>query len=60
MACATAIATLRAMKRWILAWAGAPELAIVNGAARETLYADAVVDDARALLPVLEDLASAR
>ena len=46
MARATVIATLRATKRWILAWAGAPVLAIVNGAARETLHADAVGDDA--------------
>ena len=30
----------------MLAWVGAPALAIVNGAARETLYADSVGDDA--------------
>jgi hypothetical protein len=34
------------MQEWILAWAGAPALAIVNGGARETLYTDAVGDDA--------------
>jgi hypothetical protein len=33
------------MMRWILAWVGAPVLAIVNGGARETLYADAVGDE---------------
>jgi hypothetical protein len=34
------------MKKWLLAWVGTPVLAIGNGAARETLYADSVGDDA--------------
>ena len=34
----------------MLAWLGAPVLAIVNGGARETLYADAVGDDAAAAI----------
>lgn len=33
-------------KKWILAWVGAPVLAIINGGARESLYADAVGDEA--------------
>ena len=33
------------MKRWILAWVGAPVLGVANGAARETLYTDAVGED---------------
>lgn len=34
------------MKNWLLAWVGTPVLAIANGGLRETLYADAVGDDA--------------
>jgi len=34
------------MKRWIAAWVGTPVLAIINGGVRETLYADAVGDEA--------------
>ena len=34
------------MKEWILAWVGTPILAIVNGGVRETVYTDAVGDDA--------------
>jgi hypothetical protein len=30
------------MRRWLLAWAGAPLLAIANGAARELVYKDQV------------------
>lgn len=40
----------RVMRRWILAWVGAPVLAIVNGGTREALYADAVGDDAAAAI----------
>lgn len=38
------------MKRWILAWVGAPVLAIVNGGTRDTLYADAVGEDAAGVI----------
>ena len=34
------------MKRWLLAWLGAPVLGVANGGAREALYADALGDDA--------------
>ena len=34
------------MKKWLLAWVGTPVLAIANGAARETVYAEPVGDDA--------------
>lgn len=34
------------MKRWMLAWLGAPVLGIANGAAREAIYADAVGEEA--------------
>lgn len=32
----------RTVRRWLLAWVGAPILAIVNGAARELVYKDQV------------------
>lgn len=38
------------MKRWILAWAGAPVLGVVNGGTRDALYADALGDDAANLV----------
>lgn len=34
------------MKRWMLAWVGAPLLAIVNGGVREMLYKDPLGEDA--------------
>ncbi len=33
-----------ASRRWLLAWLGGPVIGIVNGVARETLYADRVGD----------------
>lgn len=36
----------RAYRRWIVAWVGAPALAIVNGAAREFAYKDQVGESA--------------
>ena len=38
-------ATLGGMKKWVLAWFGASLLGVANGAARETIYADAVGDE---------------
>jgi hypothetical protein len=34
----------RTLRRWLIAWVGAPVLAIVNGAARELTYKDQVGD----------------
>ena len=36
----------RTLRRWLLAWVGAPVLAILNGAARELVYKDQVGDSA--------------
>jgi hypothetical protein len=36
----------RTLRRWLLAWVGAPVLAIVNGAARELAYKDHVGESA--------------
>ena len=36
----------RSVRRWLLAWVGAPVLAIVNGAAREFTYKDQVGESA--------------
>lgn len=38
------------MKRWILAWLGAPVLGIVNGGAREALYEEAVGEKAAGVI----------
>ena len=38
------------MKRWILAWLGAPVLGIVNGGARDALYEDAVGEKAAGVI----------
>jgi hypothetical protein len=38
------------MKRWIQAWPGAAVLGVANGAARETLYAQAAGDEAAHLI----------
>ena len=40
------IRTDRTLRRWLLAWVGAPALAIANGAARELAYKDQVGDSA--------------
>ena len=37
-------------KRWILAWVGASVLGVVNGAARDATYADAVGEDAAGVI----------
>jgi hypothetical protein len=34
------------MKRWLLAWVGASVLGVANGVGRETIYKDAVGDEA--------------
>jgi hypothetical protein len=36
--------TDRILRRWVVAWVGAPVLAIINGAARELAYKDQVGD----------------
>ena len=38
------------MKRWILAWLGAPVLGIVNGGARDALYEEAVGEKAAGVI----------
>ena len=38
------------MKRWILAWLGAPVLGIVNGGARDALYEEAVGENAAGVI----------
>jgi hypothetical protein len=40
----------RARRNWILGWAGASVLGVANGVSRETLYADAVGDEAAHLI----------
>jgi hypothetical protein len=38
------------MKRWILAWLGAPVIGIVNGGARDALYEEAVGEKAAGVI----------
>ena len=38
------------MKRWIVAWLGAPVLGIVNGGARDGLYEEAVGEKAAGVI----------
>jgi hypothetical protein len=45
-----AVGDRRAVRRWILAWLGAPILGIVNGATRETLYEGAVGEKAAGVI----------
>ena len=44
LAAARRVLTDRTLRRWVVAWVGAPALAIVNGAARELAYKDRVGD----------------
>lgn len=45
-----AVGEHRVVRRWILAWLGAPILGIVNGATREALYKDAAGEKAAGVI----------